>query len=431
VFGVGLVDPVNGRPVSATNGTPFTTHKGIRYSFSSSASKKAFDAWPAKYVRATAGAPGTAGPKSVGSPTSLQVGKYLVELRLPEEGLFAGEEVDVEFRLSDSTQNDAIEGKRGVPNARPSATITMPSMPGMPVARPKTHSEGVPGDYGLELFFPHGGDYKIDLQLTPPDDKPISATFVVNVNDAEARKTAKATKPYAVDLLDFPKAAKSGEPMKLHLAIRDRKSGEIVREFDESHTKLIHLIVVSKDLGWFSHEHPTQRPDGSFELDWRFPAGGDYLVFADVAPKDKGSQIISTTAHVSGPAGTWPKRLAPTGPRSSSGGIVGEFQPTVKPVPIGKMTVVSIRLRDSATGQPVKDLETYLGAHGHLMIIHEDGQAFVHSHPAEDAESLQRIAGGEVRFTARFPKPGMYKAWAQFQRNGKVITLPFVFEVKA
>jgi len=27
--------------------------------------------------------------------------------------------------------------------------------------------------------------------------------------------------------------------------------------------------------------------------------------------------------------------------------------------------------------------------------------------------------------------PGRYKAWGQFQREGKGITVPFVFEVKA
>ncbi len=82
--------------------------------------------------------------------TVARVGKYQVELRVPENGLVAGETVDVEFRLSDTTQNDAIEGKKGVPNAAPRATVTMPAMPGMPVVKPTIHSEGVPGDYGIE-----------------------------------------------------------------------------------------------------------------------------------------------------------------------------------------------------------------------------------------------------------------------------------------
>ena len=76
------------------------------------------------------------------------------------------------------------------------------------------------------------------------------------------------------------------------------------------------------------------------------------------------------------------------------------------------------------------DLEPYLGAFGHLMIIHQDGQTFVHSHPMEDEAGIAQSKLGNVAFNARFPKPGIYKAWGQFQRNDKVITIPFVFEVK-
>jgi hypothetical protein len=34
-----------------------------------------------------------------------------------------------------------------------------------------------------------------------------------------------------------------------------------------------------------------------------------------------------------------------------------------------------------------------------------------------------------VRFQCQFPAGGTYKAWAQFQRAGRVLTVPFTFEV--
>ena len=86
-------------------------------------------------------------------------------------------------------------------------------------------------------------------------------------------------------------------------------------------------------------------------------------------------------------------------------------------------------ITDTATGQSVTDLEQYLGAFGHLMIIHEDGQTVVHSHPAEDEAGLAASRKGNVAFNARFPKPGVYKAWGQFQREGKVVTIPFVLKI--
>lgn len=35
---------------------------------------------------------------------------------------------------------------------------------------------------------------------------------------------------------------------------------------------------------------------------------------------------------------------------------------------------------------------------------------------------------GAVEFAAHIPKPGIYKAWGQFQRNGTVFTVPYVLK---
>ncbi len=79
-------------------------------------------------------------------------------------------------------------------------------------------------------------------------------------------------------------------------------------------------------------------------------------------------------------------------------------------------------LKDIATQKAPTGMETYLGAKGHLLMVGEDGVTFVHSHPDE-----QEISG-EVTFLARLPKPGLYRAWAQFQRNGAVRTVSFIIK---
>lgn len=357
------------------------------------------------------------------SPNIVTSGKYQIELRIPDEGIFSGEQIDVEFRLSDTTQNDPIEGKKGIPNATPTASVVMPAMPGMPIMRPRIHSEGVPGDYGIELFFPHGGDYRIEVAT-----KQMKAAFLVTVKDD--RKGVKVVKPYKIELIDFPAHLRSGQAVNLKLAIKDSKAGVRVRQFDISHTKALHLMLVSKDLSWFVHEHPTAHPDGTFTLTQTFPMGGDYLIFADTAPKDKGSQIVSTPVHIEGSPGIWRPKLIPTLGPVSANGFSAKLRFLDNPIPVGKSTLLSFALKDDKTGKPVTDLEPYLGAHGHLMIIHQDGQVFVHSHPAEGPEAEKRLRKGEIQFMARFPKAGIYKAWVQFQRHGKVATLPFVFVVK-
>lgn len=65
-----------------------------------------------------------------------------------------------------------------------------------------------------------------------------------------------------------------------------------------------------------------------------------------------------------------------------------------------------------------------------MMIFHEDGQTVVHSHPAENEENAAQVKQGMVHFTGRFPKPGLYKVYAQFDWRGAVRTLGFAIEVK-
>jgi len=249
------------------------------------------------------------------------------------------------------------------------------------------------------------------------------------VKDAEAAKNRKPKpKPFYAELINKPNA-KAGEPTPLVIAIRDTKTKANVEEFDIDHEKLFHLIIVSKDLGWFAHEHPEQQSDGTFTISQTFPAGGEYRIFADVAPKGAGSQVLATTLKVSGSAPTWDTKLQPTPTTNETDGIRAQLKPADNPLPIGKTTPLTFVLTDTASGKPVTDLEPYLGAMGHLILIHQDGQTFVHSHPMEDDAAMAKAKGGSVAFNARFPKTGVYKAWGQFQRGGKVITLPFVMNV--
>ena len=69
--------------------------------------------------------------------------------------------------------------------------------------------------------------------------------------------------------------------------------------------------------------------------------------------------------------------------------------------------------------------QPYLEAPGHLILIRQEGDEFIHAHPAKDMKD------GVVEFMADFKKPGTYRAWAQFQREGKVITFPFTLTVGA
>jgi hypothetical protein len=85
---------------------------------------------------------------------------------------------------------------------------------------------------------------------------------------------------------------------------------------------------------------------------------------------------------------------------------------------------VAFSLTNAATGKPIRDLQPWLGAMAHLMLIHENGESFVHSHPDETDPRNGR--NGTITFLCRLPRPGLYKGWVQFKRAGKIETAPFV-----
>jgi YHS domain-containing protein len=360
--------------------------------------------------------------------TKVTFGKYQAELRLPEDGLFAGEEIDVEFRVVDTTQQDKVEaGFKGVGAIEATAVMIMPSMLGMPEARPKVHREGVPGDYGIELYFPHGGEYQINLALSIPGEEIKKIAFMVDVKD-ERPTTSSKSQPYQLKVVDWPKNARAGVPTNLKLRVIDTKTGKTQTSFDEAHTKFFHLLLASKDLNWFLHEHPEMAPDGTWSIPITFPAGTEYWVYGDVAPTGKGSRVLISSVKIAGKKPTWNTKLALT-TQGTDGNLKGLLS-TLEPIEIGRKATIQVKLFDVKSGMAVGDTIKWLGAAGHMMIFHKDGNTVVHSHPAEDAENEALVKKGIVRFTGRFPKAGVYKVYAQFDWQGKVRTLPFAIEVK-
>ena len=101
---------------------------------------------------------------------------------------------------------------------------------------------------------------------------------------------------------------------------------------------------------------------------------------------------------------------------------VGDVNVTMTPsgrLVAGKELTLAFKLTD-ASGAPIKDLQPYLGAMGHLVVINQAADLYLHVHPAQD----------RTEFTATFPNPGLYKLWAEFQRGGQIIRASYVVEVK-
>jgi hypothetical protein len=372
---------------------------------------------------------------------SRRAGPYEVTLLAPPDGLFAGEEMELEFRVADSRGADGEKAASPVLFARFRCEVDMPSMPGMGRFGEIAHREGVPGVYGVHPTFPHGGDYRFCITLLPPaeqlamnprPDAPFTVEFPLEVADATAspRPASSRNRPYRLEVVSAPSAPAAGEPAELELRVRLENSPDLreVTDFDLVHERPMHLFLVRKDLAYFAHEHPEMSSPGVFRLRYRFPAPGEYRLFADVAPRDAGSQVVAATLRVQPGAGDTPAPSPmPTGPvlSAQSGDVRVQIEPPEGGVPAGKTVVVRASLRD-AKGRPVTDLEPWLGAIAHLLLVHQDAQTFAHAHPDERDPALGR--DGQIPFLVRLPKPGLYRGWLQFQRGGRVITEEIALE---
>jgi hypothetical protein len=91
--------------------------------------------------------------------------------------------------------------------------------------------------------------------------------------------------------------------------------------------------------------------------------------------------------------------------------------------PAAARSASGLGLRISRGGVPVKDLEPYLGARGHLVALRQGDLAYLHVHPDEMPEGGG--AGPRIGFTAEVPTQGAYRLYLDFQHGGAVHTAEF------
>lgn len=209
--------------------------------------------------------------------------------------------------------------------------------------------------------------------------------------------------------------------------------GNTLKDFALTHTKQMHVIVVRKDLAYFQHVHPEfDAATGVFTLGGlSFPADGPYRIFADFAPsngqKDAMGMPLAVTLSEDVKAGDSAKYAAQS--LGSEENIKTFDGYEVSLGARGMLTSGSdsmLMFSISQNGKPITNLEPYLGAFGHSVILREGNLDFIHAHPMEDVNSRQT---GTVDFMVDFPEAGNYKIFTQFQRGGKVFTTDFVVSV--
>jgi plastocyanin len=217
-----------------------------------------------------------------------------------------------------------------------------------------------------------------------------------------------------------PGDVQEGLPVTLQMMIHDDR-GAMVEEFEVIHEKKIHLIVVREGLDEFAHLHPELHADGSFSIEHTFPKAGKYRLYVDHKPAGQPQATATGSVEVAGDVEA-AAELMPNAP----GRVQGDGLAADVAIEAGAANATMIRFQVLEGDEPVENLEPYLGAMGHLVVISADGAEYVHAHPAGESQSAP---DGNVSFEAHFMKPGLYKGWGQFQRGGQIHTIPFVLRV--
>lgn len=197
-----------------------------------------------------------------------------------------------------------------------------------------------------------------------------------------------------------------GRAQRFSFEIRD-PAGRRVRDFEVEQGRRMHLIVVRRDLRRFQHLHPRQDAGGRWSVNLTLPEAGVYQAYADFQ--------TAGTRHALG----------------TDLFAAGRFEPIALPSPSEEASSddydvalqaqgAELEFNVSRDGAAVTDLQPYLGARGHLVMLRAGDLAYEHVHP---------LAGEKLAFDTSAADPGTYRLFVQFRHSDRVHTAAFTHEV--
>lgn len=218
-----------------------------------------------------------------------------------------------------------------------------------------------------------------------------------------------------------PRGWRAGERVRMRFEVMDPKTGERAKRLLIVHEKLFHLFLISGDLSYFAHEHPEPQQDAAFLFETVLPRRGFYRVAADYYPEGGTPQLaLDTIVSLGAEQRDFElPRLEPDLAAKTTGNLRVKLRTEPERPLAGLRTMLFFEL------SPHTGLEPYLGAWGHLIAASTDLVDVIHTHPFIVRDR------GRIQFNLTFPRAGIYRVWAQFQRRGKVNTASFTIPVAA
>jgi hypothetical protein len=224
---------------------------------------------------------------------------------------------------------------------------------------------------------------------------------------------------YTLDLATDAAPAGSATPVSFRVLGPD---GQPVTEFDTAHDEDLHLVAVRRDLDGFQHVHPVLGADGV----WTTPldlTAGSWRLFADFVPAADGENHILGT-ELSVPGSFTPTPLPAPAATTEVDGYTVVLTGTLE---AGRET--ELQLSVSRNGVPVTDLQPYLGAYGHLVVLRAGDLGYLHVHPLGDPGDPAVASGPHVEFATTAPSAGTYRLFLDVKHGDEVRTAAFTVTV--
>lgn len=204
-------------------------------------------------------------------------------------------------------------------------------------------------------------------------------------------------------------------------------------ELAQTHTKLMHVMVIDPSLEDYHHIHPQPVGiNGQYTFEFTPKLSGNYRFYTEVVPMvTRRQQIAQSRVPVEGAAD------APRFTRPTLESVVDGVRFALSGLPEVLQTNTDHRLElkvASADGGSL-ELETIMGAKGHMVAFDAEGKGFAHMHPEDSIVSARAGLSldkptNTMGFIFNVPNPGWYRVFAQIQVEGREVFGRFDFRVK-
>lgn len=220
-----------------------------------------------------------------------------------------------------------------------------------------------------------------------------------------------------VAMTSLPQTIEAGKPAQLSFSITENGKNAIL---ETQHEKKIHLIIVDESLTWFHHIHTLEQADGNYTAIETFPYSGKYFLYIDFKVSDLPGTVNKKEIEVAGNVAIKPdtasKKLV-----SKVDGYTIKLE-NGNNIKSNEQQLLNFTIEKDLKMISAKNIQPYLGAIAHIVLISKADKEFLHIHPSS-TETYP------VQGETYFEKAGIYRMWVQFQIDGKVTTADFTIQV--